>query len=164
MLMPARFSAEGRQSAHKTTSIAKMAYLVNQEAQAKGKSRRILLASVDFYRPAAIDQLEILAKQIPGATFYRAQSTDPVQAAKEIVAYYQKELFELLFLDTAGRLHVDQALLEQLQAIDKQIKPKYKLLVLDAMTGQESLHVAQAFDKAVGFDAAVLTKMDRAIH
>lgn len=158
--LPSIVMVMGLQGSGKTTSIAKMAYLVNQEAQAKGKSRRILLASVDFYRPAAIDQLEILAKQIPGATFYRAQSTDPVQAAKEIVAYYQKGLFELLFLDTAGRLHVDQALLIELQAIDKQIKPKYKLLVLDAMTGQESLHVAQAFDKAVGFDSAVLTKMD----
>jgi signal recognition particle subunit SRP54 len=158
--LPSVVMVMGLQGSGKTTSIGKMAHLVQTEAQSKGKKRRILVASVDFYRPAAIDQLEVLARQIPGVTFYRASSTDPVQAAKEIYAYYQKELFELLFLDTAGRLHVDQQMLEQLQAIDKLIKPKYKLLVLDAMTGQESLSVAQAFNQAVGFDAAVLTKLD----
>ncbi len=158
--LPSVVMVMGLQGSGKTTSIAKMANLVTTESQAKGKSRRILLASVDFYRPAAIDQLEILAKQIPGVTFYRAQNTDPVKAAQEIFAYYQKELFELLFLDTAGRLHVDQEMLEQLKVIDKLLKPKYKLLVLDAMTGQESLSVAQSFNQAVGFDAAVLTKLD----
>jgi signal recognition particle subunit SRP54 len=158
--LPSVVMVMGLQGSGKTTSIAKMAYLVHQEAQAKGKARRILLASVDFYRPAAVDQLEILAKQIPGIVFYRAQSSDPIIAAKEIYAYYQKGLFELLFLDTAGRLHVDTPLLEQLQAIDKQLKPKYKILVLDAMTGQESLSVAQSFNQAVGFDMAVLTKLD----
>ncbi len=117
---------------------------MSQEAKAKGKDRRILLASVDFYRPAAIDQLEILAKQVPGATFYRATSTDPVQAAKEIYAYYQKELFELLFLIRQGACMSIKQMLAELQAIDKQLKPKYKLLVLDAMTGQESLQVAQS--------------------
>ena len=158
--LPSMVLVMGLQGSGKTTSIAKMAYLVSQEAKAKGKERRILLASVDFYRPAAIDQLEILAKQVPGATFYRAISTDPVQAAKEIYAYYQKELFELLFLDTAGRLHIDEQMIAEVQAIDKQLKPKYKFLVLDAMTGQESLAIAQAFNQAVGFDAAVLTKLD----
>ena len=158
--LPSMVLVMGLQGSGKTTSIAKMAYLVSQEAKAKGKERRILLASVDFYRPAAIDQLEILAKQVPGATFYRAASTDPVQAAQEIYALYQKGLFELLFLDTAGRLHIDDQMIAEVQAIDKQLKPKYKLLVLDAMTGQESLAIAQAFNGAVGFDGAVLTKLD----
>ena len=158
--LPAVVMVMGLQGSGKTTSIAKMAYLVHSENQAKGKVRRILLASVDFYRPAAIDQLEILSKQIPGAVFYRAQSTNPVQAAKEIFAYYQKELFELLFLDTAGRLHIDEHMLLELQTIQKELKPKYKFLVLDAMTGQESLNVAQRFNQSVGFDSAVLTKLD----
>ena len=158
--LPSVVMVLGLQGSGKTTSIAKMAYLISSEAKAKGKERRILLASVDFYRPAAIDQLEILAKQIPGATFYRATSTDPVQAAKEIHAYYQKELFELLFLDTAGRLHRDEQMIAEVQMIDKQLKPKYKFLVLDAMTGQESLAVAQSFNQSVGFDSAVLTKLD----
>lgn len=158
--LPSVILVMGLQGSGKTTSIAKMAYLVSQEAKAKGKARRILLASVDFYRPAAIDQLEILAKQVPGAVFYRASSTDPVQAVQEIYDYYKKELFELLFLDTAGRLHIDEQMIGQVHAIDKLIKPKYKLLVLDAMTGQESLQVAQSFNQAVGFDAALLTKLD----
>jgi signal recognition particle subunit SRP54 len=158
--LPSVVLVMGLQGSGKTTSIAKMAYLVSQEAKAKGKERRILLASVDFYRPAAIDQLEILAKQVPGATFYRATGTDPVQAAQEIYAFYQKGLFELLFLDTAGRLHIDDQMIAEVQAIDKQLKPKYKLLVLDAMTGQESLAIARAFNGAVGFNGAVLTKLD----
>ncbi len=150
----------GLQGSGKTTSIGKMAYLTSSEAKAKGKDRRILMTSVDFYRPAAVDQLEILSGQVPGATFYRAHSTDPVAAAKEIMAFYQKGLFELLFLDTAGRLHVDEQMLEELKQINAALKPKYKVLVLDAMTGQESLAVAEQFNKAVGFDMAVLTKMD----
>lgn len=158
--LPSIVMVMGLQGSGKTTSIGKMAHLVSSEAKAKGKDRRILLASVDFYRPAAVDQLEILSKQIPGATFYRAQSADPVQAAKEIMAFYQKGLFELLFLDTAGRLHVDEQMLEELKQINFALKPKYKILVLDAMTGQESLAVAEQFNKVVGFDMAVLTKMD----
>lgn len=158
--LPSIVMVMGLQGSGKTTSIGKMANLVSNEAKSKGKDRRILLASVDFYRPAAVDQLEILSKQIPGVTFYRAQSTDPVQAAKEIMAFYQKGLFELLFLDTAGRLHVDEHMLEELKQINAALKPKYKILVLDAMTGQESLAVAEQFNKVVGFDMAVLTKMD----
>ena len=158
--LPSVVMVMGLQGSGKTASIAKMANMVHKEAQAKGKTRRILLASVDFYRPAAIDQLEILAKQIPGVSFYRSLSTDPVQAAKEIFAYYQKELFELLFLDTAGRLHVDEHMLGELQIIDKHLKPKYKMLVIDAMTGQESLNIAQTFNQAIGFDSAILTKLD----
>lgn len=158
--LPSIVMVMGLQGSGKTTSIGKMAYMMSSEAKAKGKDRRILMASVDFYRPAAVDQLEILSKQVPGATFYRAQSTDPVQAAKEIMAFYQKGLFELLFLDTAGRLHVDEQMLEELKHINAALKPKYKMLVLDAMTGQESLAVAEQFNKVVGFDMAVLTKMD----
>lgn len=150
----------GLQGSGKTTSIAKLAYVIQKEANAKGKSRRILLASIDYYRPAAIDQLEILSKQIPNVTFYRAVSSNPQTAAQEIYNYYKKELFEHLFLDTAGRLHVDELLLQELQTVNQLIKPKYKLLVLDAMTGQESLSIAKTFDQRIGFDGAILTKLD----
>jgi signal recognition particle subunit SRP54 len=158
--LPSVVMVMGLQGSGKTTSIAKMAYLVQSEAQAKGKQRRILVASVDFYRPAAIDQLEILSKQVPGATFYRAQSTNAIAAAQEIYSYYQKNLFELLFLDTAGRLHIDEYMIAEVQQINQLLKPKYKFLVIDAMTGQESLHVAKTFNDQVGFDAAILTKLD----
>lgn len=158
--IPSVVMVMGLQGSGKTTTIGKMAHLVQSEAQAKGKNRRILLASVDYYRPAAVDQLEVLSKQVPNVSFYRATNTDPVKAAQEIYAYYQKELFEILFLDTAGRLHVDAPMLAELQSINKALKPKYKILVLDAMTGQESLAVAQSFNESVGFDMAVLTKLD----
>jgi len=149
----------GLQGSGKTTSIAKLANYAQKQAKKRGKSRKILIASVDFYRPAAVDQLEILAGQV-GVDFYRAQNTSPVRAADEIHAYHKQHGYELLLLDTAGRLHVDNEMLEELRAIDARLQPKYKILVLDAMTGQESLAVAQAFDQAVGFHWALLSKMD----
>ncbi len=157
--IPAVVMVMGLQGSGKTTTIAKMAHWVKTMAQKRRKSRRILLASVDFYRPAAIDQLELLAQQV-GVSFYRAMNSDPVAAAKEIYTYYKNNYFELLFLDTAGRLHVDNQMIQELQAIDAQVSPQYNLLVVDAMTGQESLNVAHAFNKSVGFHATVLTKMD----
>lgn len=149
----------GLQGSGKTTTVGKMAQWIKKEAKKRKKSRTILVASVDFYRPAAVDQLEVLARQVD-SVFYRAQSTQPVDAAQEIFNYFKQNHFDVLFLDTAGRLHVDNHMLQELQYIDKILLPKHKFLVLDAMTGQESLNVAKAFDKQVGFDAAVLTKMD----
>jgi len=157
--IPSTIMVMGLQGSGKTTTIAKMARYVQKQAEKRGKKRRILLASVDFYRPAAVDQLEVLSEQV-GVDFYRANSTDPVVAAKEIAAYAKNNSYELLFLDTAGRLHVDNQMLQELQQIDRLVRPKHKLLVLDAMTGQESLNVAQAFEKQVQFDSSILTKMD----
>lgn len=157
--IPSTVMVMGLQGSGKTTTLAKLARFVQKQAEKRGKERNILLASVDFYRPAAIDQLELLAKQV-GVGFYRAQSKDPVAAAKEIGAYAKKEFYELVFLDTAGRLHVDNQMLEELRSIDYLVRPKYKFLVLDAMTGQESLNVAKAFEQAVQFNSAILTKMD----
>lgn len=156
---PATIMVLGLQGSGKTTTIGKLALMLREQAQARGKSRRIMLASVDYYRPAAIDQLEILAKQAE-VMFYRSSEKDPVAAAKDIKAHAKKELADVLLLDTAGRLHVDAALLDELKKIDAAIAPQYKILVLDAMIGQESLSVARAFDQAVGFMGAILTKMD----
>jgi len=157
--IPSTIMVMGLQGSGKTTSIAKLAHFVQKQAKKRNKTREILLASVDFYRPAAVDQLEILAKQV-GVSFYRATNTDPVSASEEIAAYAKKNHYELVFLDTAGRLHVDNKMLQELRDIDSLVKPKYKLLVLDAMTGQESLNVAKAFAQSVEFHSAVLTKMD----
>ncbi|HRN77658.1 MAG TPA: signal recognition particle protein [Candidatus Dependentiae bacterium] len=157
--LPSIVLVMGLQGSGKTTTIAKLAHWVQKEAKARSKTRRILVGSVDFYRPAAIDQLEVLANQVQ-VDFYRAQSTDPVRAAQEIVNHYKQGGYELLLLDTAGRLHVDEAMLHELVAIDKLLEPRYKFLVLDAMTGQESLNVAKAFNERIGFKAAILTKMD----
>jgi signal recognition particle subunit SRP54 len=157
--IPSVIMVMGLQGAGKTTTIAKLAHFIQTQAQKRGKARRILLGSIDFYRPAAIDQLEILAKQV-NVSFYRATSTDPVKAAQEIQDYFKQNSFEHLLLDTAGRLHIDEAMMNELKLVNAKLQPKYKFLILDAMTGQESLAVAQAFDKALGFDYAALSKMD----
>ena len=156
---PATIMVLGLQGSGKTTTIGKLAQMFKEQAQARGKARRIMVASVDFYRPAAIDQLEILARKAD-VLFYRSPQTDPVAAAKDIRAQAKKELVDVLLLDTAGRLHVDVALLDELKKIDAAVNPTYKILVLDAMIGQESLAVAKAFNEAVGFMGALLTKMD----
>lgn len=157
--IPSVVMVMGLQGSGKTTSIAKMAHFVQKQAQKRGKKRTILLGSVDFYRPAAVDQLEILSGQV-GTSFYRSPETDPVRAARDIYQQYKSGQFDLLFLDTAGRLHIDKKMMQELTDIDACIKATYKMLILDAMTGQESLNVAQAFDQAVGFQHAVLSKMD----
>ena len=157
--IPSVMMVMGLQGSGKTTSLAKIASFLRKKGAKKGKKRRILLASVDFYRPAAVDQLKLLAQK-GGFSFFQSTETDPIKAAIQIHDYYKKECFDFLLLDTAGRLHVDSEMLQELQAIDMQLEPRYKLLVLDAMTGQESLNVAKAFNQSVGIYGAVLTKMD----
>lgn len=149
----------GLQGSGKTTTIGKMAYFIKKQAEKRGKDRKILLASVDFYRPAAIDQLEILAKSA-GVDFYRSAKSNVQDAARDIMSYYKEHGYEHLLFDTAGRLHVDQSMMEELKAVVATVNPKYKFMVLDAMTGQESLTVAKAFQDAIGFDYAILSKMD----
>ncbi len=149
----------GLQGSGKTTTIAKLANYVLKQAKQKGKTRKILLASVDFYRPAAVEQLKILSDQV-GVDFYKSDSLDPIVAAKDIYNYFKKNCYHLLFLDTAGRLHIDPKMMDELKKISSIINPRYKTLVLDAMTGQESLNVAKAFDEVVGFQNAILSKMD----
>ncbi len=157
--IPSVVMVMGLQGSGKTTTIAKLAYHLKKEAEKRNKKRRILVASVDFYRPAAVEQLAVMAKQA-GVDFYRARVEKPFDAALEIYRHWQNERYEILLLDTAGRLHVDKEMLQELQAIDRELKPKQKLLVLDAMTGQESLAVARAFDQSIGFNAAILSKTD----
>jgi len=157
--IPSLVMVMGLQGSGKTTTLGKLAHFVQKQAKKRGKTRKILLASVDFYRPAAIDQLELLAKQV-GVSFYRASCKDPVAAAKEIALYAKNNRFELVFLDTAGRLHVDSDMLDELRQIEASLRPRYKILVLDSMTGQESLNVAEAFNQVVPFNWGILTKMD----
>jgi signal recognition particle subunit SRP54 len=157
--IPSMVMVMGLQGSGKTTTVAKLGYYIKDTAAKRGKSRRVLAASVDFYRPAAIDQLEIISRQA-GIDFYRALHEQPVKAAEEITLYAQKNQYEIVLLDTAGRLHIDNDMLQELKKIDSLLSPKYKFLVLDAMTGQESLAVARAFDQALGFRGAILTKMD----
>lgn len=149
----------GLQGSGKTTTIGKVAYYLKSQAEAKRKNRKILLASVDFYRPAAVEQLSIVAQKV-GVDFFKAVSDKPLEAAREILVAYKAGGYEHLLLDTAGRLHVDDVLMNELHRLIELVKPRYKILVLDAMTGQQSLVVAESFQTAIGFDGAILSKMD----
>jgi signal recognition particle subunit SRP54 len=161
--IPSTIMMLGLQGAGKTTTAAKLAVFIQNQAKKRGKTRKILCASVDFYRPAAIDQLEIVASQA-GADFYRAYAKDVVQATHEIHNYAKKYNYEHLILDTAGRLHIDDSMMKELEEVEKIIKPKYKFLVIDAMIGQESLSVAKTFQDRIKFDYAILAKMDSDTH
>jgi len=156
---PATIMVMGLQGSGKTTTIGKLAYKIKKDAEKNDAVKKIVVGSIDFYRPAAIDQLEILAKQV-GVTFYRARSKDPVEAAKEIVSFGKNNNYDFILLDTAGRLHIDNRMLQELQEINALLQPTHTFLVLDAMTGQESLAIAKAFDDTIGFQGAILTKMD----
>ncbi len=157
--IPSVILVMGLQGSGKTTTVAKLAHWIMQQAKSRNKTRRILVGSVDFYRPAAIEQLKILSEKV-GVDFYSASNTNPVAAAVEIAQYFKDNRYEHLLLDTAGRLHLDEQMMQELVQINQKLAPKYKFLVLDAMTGQESLKVAQAFEQAVGFNSAILAKMD----
>lgn len=149
----------GLQGSGKTTTLAKLASVIQKEAGKRNKKRKILVCSVDYYRPAAREQLEILAKAV-GVDYYDPQASDPVAAAQQAVLYAQKNHYDHCFIDTAGRLHVDTDLLSELSSIIKSIKPTYTFLVLDGMIGQESLRVAQKFEAITNATGIILSKMD----
>ena len=141
----------GLQGAGKTTAAAKLALLLRKENHAPG------LVAADLQRPAAVDQLEQLGRQIQIPVF---TGSDPVQAAAEGIEQAKQQGRDVVILDTAGRLHVDEPLMDELAAVRKAAKPTNVLLVLDAMTGQEAVAVAEAFQERVAFDGVVLTKLD----
>jgi signal recognition particle subunit SRP54 len=140
----------GLQGSGKTTAAAKLALLLRKEG------KQPALVAADLQRPAAIDQLEQLGLQIQ-IPVYSAERSDPVKATREGIASAEGDV---VIVDTAGRLHVDEALMEELAAVRREAKPTNVLLVLDAMTGQEAVAVAQAFQERVDFDGVVLTKLD----
>ena len=144
----------GLQGAGKTTNGAKLAgYLKNR------MGKRPLLAACDVYRPAAITQLQVVGEQLGVPVFAEGQ-IDPVQIAKDALAYARDHGNDTILLDTAGRLHIDQALMEELKQIKSAVHPNEILLVVDAMTGQDAVNAASAFDEALGIDGVVLTKLD----
>jgi signal recognition particle subunit SRP54 len=146
----------GLQGSGKTTTCAKLI----RQLEKNEKIKKVLLASVDFYRPAAIDQLEVLAQKLNNTTFYRAQNSCVVSAVQEIKQKFSRGNYDLLVIDTAGRLHIDESMLQELKLVVQTLQPQHKLLVIDSMTGQESLTVARSFNDQVGFDYAILTKTD----
>ena len=143
----------GLQGSGKTTAAGKLALLLRKEG------KQPALVPADLQRPAAIDQLEQLGRQIQ-IPVYRDESKDPVEVVRKGIQRAQSDGRDVVILDTAGRLHVDEALMEELAAVRAEARPTNVLLVLDAMTGQEAVNVAQAFQERIAFDGVVLTKLD----
>ena len=144
----------GLQGAGKTTNGAKLAGFLRKQY-----GKRPLLAACDVYRPAAITQLQVVGKQLDIPVFELGQS-DPVHIAQEAIKYAADHGNDTVFLDTAGRLHVDEALMDELKRIKAAVHPNEILLVVDAMTGQDAVNAAGAFDEALGIDGVLLTKLD----
>ena len=143
----------GLQGAGKTTNGAKLAGYM------KKQGKHPLLVACDVYRPAAIRQLEIVGEKLDIPVFQMGQG-NPVDIARAGVAHAEKHGLDMVFLDTAGRLHIDEALMQELQAIQATVHPTEVLLVVDAMTGQDAVNVAQTFNEQLNIDGVMLTKLD----
>ena len=144
----------GLQGAGKTTTTAKLAGLLRRQ-----NGKRPLLAACDVYRPAAIEQLKVVGGQLDLPVFEEGQG-DPVQIAQDALRHARDHGNDIVFLDTAGRLHVDEELMDELKRMKAAVHPNEILLVVDAMTGQDAVNAAAAFDEALGIDGVVLTKLD----
>ena len=143
----------GLQGAGKTTHCAKLAKWL------MGQNRRPLLVACDVYRPAAIDQLKIVGEKVGARVFEEGQG-NPVEIAKHGVKYAKDQGFDTVLLDTAGRLHIDETLMDELKNIKTETQPNEILLVVDSMTGQDAVNVAQSFNEALDITGVILTKLD----
>ena len=144
----------GLQGSGKTTNGAKLAAYMR-----KYHSKRPLLVACDIYRPAAILQLQTVGKQL-NVPVFEMGTANPVDIAKAAVAHANKNGNDFLILDTAGRLHIDDQLIDELKAIKAKVPPTEILLVVDAMTGQDAVNAASSFNEAIGIDGVILTKLD----
>ncbi len=144
----------GLQGAGKTTTTAKLAGLMRRQY-----GKRPLLTACDVYRPAAIEQLKVVGGQLDLPVFEQGQG-DPVDIAANAIRHAKDHGSDMVFLDTAGRLHVDETLMDELKRMKATVHPNEILLVVDAMTGQDAVNAASAFDEALGIDGVILTKLD----
>ena len=144
----------GLQGSGKTTTCAKLALHLEKEG------KKSMLAACDIQRPAAIKQLEVLGEQIGAPVYAKTDGTNPVQIAKEALERCKHLLLDVLIVDTAGRLQVDDALMDELKRVAQAVKPSETFLVLDATTGQEAVNVAQTFHEHVPISGAIFTKLD----
>ncbi len=145
----------GLQGAGKTTTTGKISRLLKEKDHKKP-----LLVACDVYRPAAIKQLKIVGEQLDIPVFSMGDKVDPVNIAKASVEYAKKNQMDLVILDTAGRLHIDETLMDELVNIKREVEPKEILLVVDSMTGQDAVNVAKNFDEKLEITGVVLTKLD----
>ncbi|PMC57949.1 signal recognition particle protein [Dolosicoccus paucivorans] len=146
----------GLQGAGKTTTVGKLAKYVNEELNKK----KPLLVAADVYRPAAIDQLQTIGRQLDFEVYSKGVEADPVQLATDAVEHAKMHGHEVVIIDTAGRLHVDETLMNELKNIQEAISPNEILLTVDAMTGQDAANVAKAFNEALDITGVIITKLD----
>jgi signal recognition particle subunit SRP54 len=152
---PAVVLMSGLQGSGKTTCSAKLAKHLKEK-----QSKRVLLVACDIYRPAAIDQLKVLGEQIDVAVFAEPENKNPVDIAKNALQHAKANQYNVVIVDTAGRLAVDEVLMQEIANIHKAVKPTETLFVVDAMMGQDAVNTAKAFHDLLQFDGIVLTKMD----
>ncbi len=152
---PAVVLVAGLNGSGKTTFSGKLALNVKSK-----RGMKVMLAACDTFRPAAIDQLKVLGDQIGVPVYTEADVKDPVKIAKNAIAQARREGYSVVIVDTAGRLAVDQELMDEISALKKAVEPSETLFVVDAMTGQDAVETAKAFNDRLDFDAVVLTKMD----
>jgi len=151
---PATLMLVGLQGSGKTTTIGKLSNFLR-----KKHSKKPLLVACDVYRPAAIDQLKQLGKQL-NIEVYEEGKKDPVEISKNALKYAKENGFDYVLIDTAGRLHIDEELMEELQNINAEIKPQEILLVIDSMMGQDAINVIQGFNDSLKLTGVILTKLD----
>ena len=144
----------GLQGSGKTTTAGKIANLLRKQG------KKPLLVACDIYRPAAIKQLQVVGAQLNIPVFSNEQSKDVVHIAKQAMSVAMSKLNDVVILDTAGRLHIDEELMQELKNIKRDVKPHEILLVVDSMTGQDAVNVAKSFNENLGIDGVVLTKLD----
>ena len=152
---PAVFMMVGLQGAGKTTHTGKLSTYLR-----KKEKKNPLLVACDVYRPAAVDQLKTIGKQLNIPVFEKGTSMNPVDIANEAMAYARENGHDLVIIDTAGRLHIDEQLMDELKDIKALVKPQEILLVVDAMTGQDAVNVAQSFHEQLDLTEVILTKLD----
>ncbi|MEI6694728.1 MAG: signal recognition particle protein [Bacteroidota bacterium] len=152
---PAIILMSGLQGSGKTTFSAKLASYLKTK-----KGRSVLLVACDVYRPAAVEQLKVLGEQIGVEVFSDIDSKEPVKIAKKAVAYAREKGIATVIIDTAGRLAIDEEMMNEIAAIKKEVNPQETLFVVDAMTGQDAVNTAKAFNDKLNFDGVILTKLD----
>jgi signal recognition particle subunit SRP54 len=152
---PAIVLIAGLQGSGKTTFSAKFSHWVKTK-----NGRQPLLVAADVYRPAAVDQLKVLGEQIGVTVYAEPGNTDPVQIARNAIAYAKSNGYNVIVVDTAGRLAVDETMMKEIAAIKEAIRPQETLFVVDSMTGQDAVNTAKAFNDRLNFDGVVLTKLD----
>lgn len=152
--IPNRYMLCGLQGSGKTTACGKLGYFL------KKQNKNVLFVACDVYRPAAIDQLIILGKQLEIPVYSEKDESNVIKIAKNALDYARKNLIDIAIFDTAGRLHIDETMMKEIQALHKAISPEETLLVVDAMTGQDAVNIAQGFSTKLDLTGIILTKLD----